>query len=197
MWIAIIGASSTGKEFVAKLLKQKEYEHISVDMPIERESDYLLNRFLEQSKAQSLMFEKSIYTYRTIWDSFEIMSKCAVETEKITQEEYNKTESLYNTFNQLDLLQPPNLVIFTRMNKGDVQNRTLLQGRSVDDRDISLQMEKYEEFIAKIRVPKLEIDMSARHDLITEEILFGIDSVKSMVLTQKTIWKRSMFYGGM
>jgi len=196
MWIAIIGASSTGKEFVAKLLNQKEYSKIDVDFPIKRESDYLTKHLLEQVKAQSVMFEKNIYTYRTIWDSFEVMSKCALESMMIGQEDYNEAELLYNKINSLESLQPPNLVIYTRMEKKDIQNRILLQGRSVDDMNISLQIGAYEEFISKIRVPKLEIDMSQKPELISEEILFGIDSVLSMVLTQKTIWKRSMFYGG-
>lgn len=195
MWISIIGASSTGKEFVANTLKKRDFTTVSLDNSIiKTEQDFIISKLLSQFHAQNVMFDKDIFTIRTVWDSFNVMSKCYLELEKITQAEFESAERYYNTIQSLDILTPPNMVIFTRMEKKDIQNRTLLHGRSPDDREISKQIEMYEEFISNVRVPKIELDMSRRADEIIEELNFGIDSVKSMVLTQKTIWKRNMFY---
>ena len=196
MWIAILGASSTGKEVIADILRRRDYSPIvATDRSVQSEMDYFIMRLSEQMKAQSVMFEKDVYTSRCIWDSFNVMTKVALEMSKIGQAEYDQVERSFNqmTVNS-DVLQPPNLVIFTRMEKRDIQNRTLLQGRQPDDKEISRQIELYEEFISSVKVPKIELDMSNNPALINEELNFGIDSVKSMYLTQKTIWRRNMFY---
>jgi hypothetical protein len=192
MWICIMGAPSTGKEVISSLLKKKDFEEIKVTTTIKCELHYLVIKLVEQTKAQSQMFDKNVFTHRTIWDTFEVMAKVSLQMEKISEKEYEDARIGYNAM-ELSV-QPPNLVIFTRMEKRDIQNRTLLQGRRPDDREISMQIELYEEFISRVRVPKIELDMSKSIELISEELNFGIDSVKSMVLTQKTIWSRSMFY---
>jgi hypothetical protein len=195
MWICIMGAPSTGKETIALLLKNLGYDRIVVKVPNEPDdSHFLIARMVEQLKAQKIMFEQNVFTFRTIWDTFEVMTRCSLETDVITQEQFSQVENIYRLFDDQKLIQPPNLVIFTRMEKRDVQNRTLLQGRQPDDRHINKQLELYEEFIARVRVPKIEINMSNSPQAISEELNYGIDSVKSMVLTQKTIWDRSMFF---
>jgi thymidylate kinase len=193
MWISIIGASSTGKDVVAKFLTRLEYIQIKEESQPLKESDYFVYRLREHFSAQHIMYEKNVFTIRTIWDSL-LMSELAYEFGHITLDEFNNAKSYYNLFTDQDFISPPNLVVITKMPKKDVQNRTILNGRRPDDKEIDTQMERYDEFAQRIKVPKIELDMSQSPENVFNELSFGIDSVKSAMLSHKTIWKRGMFY---
>jgi hypothetical protein len=193
MWISIVGASSTGKDLIAKFLTRLEYSQIKEQLIPLQEVDFFIYRLREHLSAQHIMYEKNVFTIRTVWDSL-VMLELYYEFGHITLDEFNKVKSYYNLFIDQDFISPPNLVVITKMSKKDIQNRTILNGRRPDDREIDRQMERYSEFAQKIKVPKIEIDMSQSSESIFNELSFGIDSVKSAMLSHKTIWKRGMFY---
>lgn len=193
MWVSVIGASSTGKDTIAKFLVRLDYIQIKEKLTPIQEIDYFVYRLREHLSAQHIMYEKNVFTIRTVWDSL-LMSELAYEFGHITLDEFNKAKSYYTLFIEQDFISPPNLVVITKMSKKDIQNRTILNGRRPDDKEIDRQIERYEDFARRIKVPKIEVDMSQSPENIFNELSFGIDSVKSAMLSHKTIWKRSIFY---
>lgn len=196
MWIVVMGAEGTGKKVVGDILIKRNFDVVTHKLANETQMvdlNYVTMRLAEQLAAQSVMHKKDIFTYRTIWDTLDVMAPVSRHMMKSTPEEETALSIFSKNLNWSEHIQPPHAVVLTKLDKRQIQDRLLLNGRQPNDEQISKQLELYAEFINRVRVPVIELNMGQDPIAIRDELNFSIDSMKATHQASQTIWRRSFF----
>lgn len=200
MWICVMGAEGSGKNVIADILTKRNFQRIEHKLAdgqegeLFQEFNYMTKRLSEQLAAQAVMQKQDVFTFRSIWDSYNVMLPTAKDSFKIGMHEELFMDILHNNISSSEHLQPPHCVVFTKMSQQDIRDRMMLKGKQPSDDEIVNQIKYYEQFMSRIRVPVLEIDMNNKPEDVRNELNFSIDSMKATAQSAQSIWRRSMFF---
>lgn len=199
MWIQIIGATGTGKEHVLNLIKKDGYELIGspvVQLPenqLLQELNYAAARACWDVKAASLMERKDVVTIRSYYESRDIFVPTAFQMTQLTKAELEIFQTCYSFLDD-EFFTPPDVVLFCKATKVNALNRAAMRGVQINDDVFNKQVELYDEYVKKIRVPVIELDSLADPAHVQKNLEFGISSIKTANLSSRSIWKRTMFW---
>lgn len=199
MWIQIIGATGTGKEAVLNLITKDGYEHIGwpvhqvQDNQLLQELNYAAVRARVDVKAASLMERKDIVTVRSYYESRDVFVPTAVEMTQMTKSDQQIFDTCYSFLDD-DFFTPPDVVIFCKATKINALNRAAMRGVQINDDVFNKQVQLYDEYVKKIKVPVIELDSLADPAQVQKNLEFGISSIKTANLSSRSIWKRTMFW---
>ncbi len=197
MWIMIMGAEGTGKEVIADILEKRNFARISQRPTGEElypDLDYVTRRLGEQLSAQAIMHKKDVFTIRSIWDTLQVMAMTSVHMNRQSPFEAAALNIFSKNLYKNEQIVPPHCVVYCKLNQRDMQDRLLLKGRQPNDQEMTKQIELYDAFSFKIRIPIIELDMGQKPHIIRDELNFSIDSMKATSLASQSIWGREMFF---
>ena len=203
MWVAILGATGTGKRYISSFLEKDGFELLDHD-PIEshgnsfqEEFRYMLSRF----KLQMLAFEKAskdrdVITIRSVSCVFHARMQAALKLTTLKEEEYDLLASAYEELSELLVPRAPDFVIYAHTNDMSAMDRMLLNNDSkleVTPEFHKLELDGYARFMDKVRVPRIDIDVSRKPKQIEDELEFSINSLKMNSVGKNTIWQKRWF----
>lgn len=185
MWVSIIGPSGSGKGLIASTLKNLKFT-LSGDGSAENSQYY----FTVDKVAAEKMYDEDIFTIGSMWDFHE----CKVPFyHQIYQTNDFDKEMQDNIYSQIKgVIHPPSFVVYTKITKALAHDRLLLTGEGEQLlHNIQIQLDLYDDFITRVSVPVIELDMS-KGDKVIDDLLFGVDSIRSTRLGGQSIWKMEM-----
>ena len=196
MWIAISGATGSGKHVIGDYLVQDGYEQVAIHTEKKLPEQLLTfsDRLWEYYCATDRIARYDIFTIRSIWEAFLIQIPLAFEFHLISPEQYETLMMVKAAmFSRPYSLQPPSAMIFVRSNKMATVNRLALRGKLFDQNMIFREMEMYEDFISTISIPILEIDATQDVLTIKKNVSFGMASFKAPGVASNSVWQKGMF----
>jgi hypothetical protein len=200
MWIIASGATGTGKEHVVSLLKTQGFENqtsiyqLPEDLsPLERELTLAMGRAKDMIKAGKDMNRRDVVTMRSFFESRDIFIPIAHEQTELGAQDMKLINIVSSTMDN-EFFTPPHAVIYCRSDKMSAYNRQSLRGGiTVSDVIFNRQIELYDQWIAKLRVPVIEINVADSPDKISRDLEFGISSIKAANLVGSSVWDRTFF----
>lgn len=200
MWIVVTGGVSTGKKLVVDHFLREGFEHLHEevkpgDSPFETEAHYMLSRAKLQVQASRSRERKDIITTRTVFDSRDIFIPRAFDSTILSERDYNLLKLMSEIYDD-NAFQPPHAVVMMTTPLRAQMDLAKLKGRELMDTDAIYQQAAYKKFQERIRVPVIEIDASKRADLISQDISFYMNSLKSSALGGGSVWQKTFFKEG-
>jgi len=197
MWVCVMGAFNTAKEVVVKELQHQEFRWINNPVEIGPEdsdamieSKYAMKRIRDHLDAVRVMNKENVFTVHSLL-SIEPIGVAALKSERINSVDLNILLAIKDGCLSCDSFVPPHCVIYTKLERRDIQNRILLKGgQIVKEKEVLDQIEKYEELMPQVKAPLIELDMSKNPDQVKKDLQFSLDSIRSAGLHQSTIWKK-------
>ena len=197
MWIAIIGACGTGKHSVLKMLEKDGYKYIEAVKPkletpgFDLEFAYACERLRVQIEAQKIMNKKDVVTIHTFWETWDVFTPIAESKFQIDRVEMDRLKLMSETFKEI--LEPPHAIIYTQSEKMNAFNRMQLRQQTVNQLDFNQQIELYQKFVEKVRVPVVDVDGNRTFDDMRKDLEFGVASLKASTVGSQSFWDREMF----
>lgn len=194
MWVAIVGASGTGKHEIKDLLVREDYEFMPIAPPssddlFQRQFQYLTQRIAVHLKAQEVMNKRDVVTIGSAYDCLDVHFRSLVHRGLLTAEQIVLSE--YVEKNLVPLLKPPHSVIWTYAEPHTAFSRMELRGGlTVPPAEYNDQLTRYEEFATKIKVPLVEVDFSQPMSKILKDFEFNLASLRTTAVTAQTLWER-------
>jgi deoxyadenosine/deoxycytidine kinase len=162
--------------------------------PLLKELSFAMSRANTMIKAGKLMNRKDIVTVRSFYESRDIFIPISFEQTLINKFDVDVFNTVAGTLDD-DFFIPPHAVIYCRSDKMSALNRVALRGVEVSEFEFNRQIELYDEFAKKIRVPLIEIDVAEPPDAINRNLEFGISSIRAAALVGSSVWESSFFRG--
>lgn len=202
MWMVFVGADGVAKNKIAEALVKDgwqwrvpaECQFKFSENTFAKQIEYLSGRFRLQHQIQKVMAEEDILTVRSLWDVCAVYSSLMLEMNFIQQWEADVLEMISEDL--AASLSCPHLIIYLKARKSDAFNRMAMrQVRSVYDNEYWwVRLDKaYDEYVKRIRVSNVEVDVSRDFADVMNDVKAAIDSVKSTTFMSKTIWQKSFF----
>jgi deoxyadenosine/deoxycytidine kinase len=197
MWILVCGPDATGKTVAANLLAKDRFEwlkHDAVDDApgFPKELRHLSKKLSLQLRAQTVMNTSNVVTVRSFWECAEIFAPIALQREEIAQHEYDLIRSMYDTL--APVCEPPNAVIYVQADKKMMAlDRMLLKTGTADEEKLRRQCDLYDKFIARLKIPIIELEASSTPEVMKERLEFDVASLRSIRLSTQSIWKRELY----
>ena len=194
MWISVVGATGTGKNEIKDLLLKEDYEYLPIkyptlDEPVARQFDFLVQRLAVHLKAQSLMDRYDIVTIGSVWDSFAIHFQRLLDQKLVPSEYVTLSKSI--EANILPQLKPPHAVVWTYTEQMTAFNRMQLRGGlTVTPAEYNAQLSLYKDFAMKVKVPLVEVDFGQSMEHITKDFIFNLASLRTTSVTAQSLWQR-------
>jgi len=195
MFIAIYGATGTGKNTILDLLVRRGYEiiqcrHIEAATPFLTQLGYLTERIRVHLEAQKIANRRDVVTIRTPFDTHLVYSKVLLDMERISQEEFNQLATIADTINPA--LDPPHASIWTYTSAMTAMNRMSLRSVGIDQSQFNAELKAYAEFAPLIRIPQVEANFDEPMETIQKDFDFNLASLKTTTVTSQSLWKREM-----
>lgn len=198
MWIPVIGAAGTCKQAIVDDVVAKESFTVIAPDYDERGKHVLLNeintltaRYRSCVAIAKMFEEKDILTIRSFWDSV-VYIEALFRAHMIGREDYAIYKRVYETLAKS--APPPHGVIYLRpKNQVQAHARASLQSKPITEEFEGHLVEAYDEHIAKVCVPKIEIEVSDIFSRMCEEVISGINSFRASQIGGASIWKRNYY----
>ena len=197
----ILGPTGSGKRVVADYMVKEGSELLEPKFDIEDSNDnfskqltYLMRRLEVQMRAASLRDRRDIVTIRSFFDDYEVYLKTMHDLTTLTDRDMKHFATIYeNVCKMQQIAEPPDIVIYMKTPKMSAMNRQALTDNLIHQDFFHKEVEYYEEFIQKIAVPIIEIDASAKPEVVKNELDYGVSSLKAARLGSQTVWRRHFF----
>lgn len=204
MWIAIIGAPGTGKNFVAEYLQRQSFELIkrpTIDVSSAvKGGDFRshirisMDKLRDQLKAGSMRDRSNVITIGTYWDAHLIYSEILRNYEIVSKDEKEILDEIFSAYRDPGILAVPHAIVYTTADKMAAMNRIKLRGMEFNPDLFIEQSRRFKEFAERIRVPVVEVDAVASPEVVYQSLDFGINSLKASALHNGSVWGKDFFY---
>src|SRR3990172_8434804 len=194
MWISITGMPGSSKSLALEFLQKEEFQFLQHLPPTglpnmaSFEGNYLDLRIRTQFLAQRDKNRKDLVTIRTAWDSCHVFIPLQEQMERLTKEEANNLRARFQCY--ADLLEPPSVVVVMKTDRQSIMNKLKMNDQLITDVEFKILESLYENFTQKIKVPIIELDTSQPQEILQNNLIFGISSIRSSRSDGDTIWRK-------
>jgi deoxyadenosine/deoxycytidine kinase len=197
MFLAIYGATGTGKDTILDLLTRRGYEYFQckpiepTDSPFNDQLAYQVERTRVHLEAQKVANRRDVVTVHTPYDTNAVFGQMLFNQERITQQEFSYLNLIVHGINPA--LEPPHAAIHCFTSAMTAMNRLALRSKDIDQNSFNAQLELYKTFAQRVRIPQIECDFDQPMETIQKDFDFNIASLKTTTVTNQTLWRREMF----
>lgn len=199
MWIAVIGGIGTCKGAVSDFLVGKDFSLNKIETTSDLLANnafsdqfyFLLSRYKQAEAIKKRVNDYDFVSVRSFWDTG-IWTDFYRQKFMLDDINFEILKRLYNDL--LPSLSPPQCFIYLKNSILFSQVRTSLSDSTKhSDEDIKLIADLYDDFVKRVRLPVIEIDVNQSFDNVTREVVLGIDSIKTSSSFAQSIWERRIF----
>jgi deoxyadenosine/deoxycytidine kinase len=199
MFLAVYGATGTGKNTILDLLIKRGYEYLECK-PILPSGSFFSDQLAYQAErlrvhleAQKLANRRDVVTLHTPYDTHAVFSKLLFNQERITERELGYLDLVSCVDTALD---PPHASIYCYTSTMTAMNRLALRHKDIDQDSFNAQLALYRAFSERVRIPQVECNFDESMDTIQKDFDFNIASLKTTTVTAQSLWRRSFFKDG-
>jgi hypothetical protein len=193
----ITGPDGSAKNEVAKILEDDDFRIIKAT-PVQGDNDFEIQHHqmlswydLHMTEIQPNMKEQSLVQVRSFWDTHLVFTRALAMLDRISVKEQVMLDEMFSTL--APTLVPPNIVFNCVASNIDAESRLRLRGTQHIDEDLeAIRRRFYEEYVKRIRVPVVDIEIVQDWAKVTDQVRFGMASMDTTRLSTSTVWNRRM-----